>query len=116
MKIGRYDLGTDFLPFFFNHILTMRKIALVLSFLVVLSSCKNEMNPEGQTKNAIMAYVKGVTTEGGVNFIPEMDRVATFDNDGNLWSEQPAYFQLFFAMDRIKALAAEHPEWKTTQP
>ncbi len=44
------------------------------------------------------------------------DRIATFDNDGNLWSEQPAYFQLFFAIDRVKALAPEHPEWKTTQP
>lgn len=112
----------------------MRKIALVLSFLVVLSSCKNEVNPEataetavaqvdplpswneGETKNAIMAYVNEVTTEGDVNFIPVADRIATFDNDGNLWSEQPAYFQLFFAIDRIKALADEHPEWKTTQP
>ena len=63
-----------------------------------------------------MAYVDNVTLEGSANFIPIVDRIATFDNDGNLWSEQPAYFQLFFAIDRIKALAAEHPEWKTTQP
>jgi hypothetical protein len=71
---------------------------------------------EGDTKNAIMAYVDNVTLEGSANFIPVVDRIATFDNDGNLWSEQPAYFQLFFAIDRIKALAPEHPEWKTTQP
>jgi hypothetical protein len=71
---------------------------------------------EGATKQAILDYVTSVTTEGSANFIPVSERIATFDNDGNLWSEQPAYFQLFFAMDRIKALAPEHPEWKTTQP
>ncbi len=71
---------------------------------------------ESNTKQAIIAYVNDVTLEGGANFVPISERIATFDNDGNLWSEQPAYFQLFFAMDRIKALAPEHPEWKTTQP
>ncbi|MGB5379243.1 HAD family hydrolase [Muriicola sp.] len=71
---------------------------------------------EGVTRDAIIAYVKDVTTEGSENFIPMSERIATFDNDGTLWSEKPAYFQLFFAMDRIKALAPEHPEWKTTQP
>lgn len=70
---------------------------------------------EGETKQSILDYVNSVTTEGE-DFIPIADRIATFDNDGNLWSEQPAYFQLFFAIDRIKALAPEHPEWKTTQP
>ncbi len=64
---------------------------------------------EGETKNAIITFVKDVTDENSENFIPVKDRVATFDNDGNLWSEQPAYFQLFFAMDRIKALAPQHP-------
>jgi hypothetical protein len=48
--------------------------------------------------------------------VPIEDRIATFDNDGNLWSEQPAYFQLFFAIDRVKAMADEHPEWKNKQP
>ena len=57
-----------------------------------------------------------VTNRESKNFIPVSERIATFDNDGNLWSEQPAYFQLFFAMDRIKSLAADHPEWKTQQP
>ena len=71
---------------------------------------------EGNTKQAIINYVNEVTTLGSENFIPVSERVAVFDNDGNLWSEQPAYFQLFFAMDRVKALAPEHPEWKTTQP
>ncbi len=71
---------------------------------------------EGTTKNAIVDYVNDVTNTESKNFIAIPDRIATFDNDGNLWSEQPAYFQLFFAIDRIKSLAQEHPEWKTEQP
>ena len=69
-----------------------------------------------KTKQAIIDYVQDVTNENSPNFIPLGDRIATFDNDGNLLSEQPAYFQLFFAMDRIKAMAANHPEWKDKQP
>lgn len=71
---------------------------------------------DGATKQAILAYVQDVTNTESSNFIPVSERIATFDNDGNLWSEQPAYFQFFFAIDRIKALADVHPEWKTTQP
>jgi phosphoserine phosphatase len=71
---------------------------------------------EGNTKQAIIDYVMDVTKEESENFIPVSDRIATFDSDGNLWSEQPMYFQLLFAMDRIKVLAPEHPEWKTQQP
>lgn len=71
---------------------------------------------EGPTKQSIIDYVTDVTNPASSNFIPVADRIATFDNDGNLWSEQPAYFQLFFAIDRVKALASEHPEWKTEQP
>lgn len=71
---------------------------------------------EGAAKQAIIDYVEDVTNPASANFIPVADRIATFDNDGNLWSEQPAYFQLFFAMDRVKALASEHPEWKNEQP
>lgn len=71
---------------------------------------------DGETKEAIISYVEDVTDSGSANFIAVNDRIATFDNDGTLWSEQPAYFQLFFAMDRIKAMAAEHPEWNNQQP
>lgn len=71
---------------------------------------------DGATKSAITEYVKDVTTTGSPNFIPVADRIATFDNDGTLWSEQPAYFQLFFAIDRVKAMASDHPEWKKKQP
>ncbi len=71
---------------------------------------------EGATKEAIMNYVKEVTTQGNDNYIPVPDRIATFDNDGTLWSEQPLYFQLFFTIDRIHDMAADHPEWKTQEP
>jgi len=70
----------------------------------------------GATKSAIIDFVSDVTNAESKNFIDIADRIATFDNDGNLWSEQPAYFQLFFAIDRVKQLAPEHPEWKTEQP
>ena len=71
---------------------------------------------DGQNKENILNFVKQATDANSPDFIPVADRIATFDNDGCLWSEQPAYFQLFFAMDRVKALAAEHPEWKEEQP
>ena len=67
---------------------------------------------EGKTKDAIIAFVKDVTDENSENFIPVKDRIATFDNDGNLWSEQPYYFQIKFALDKIKAMAPSHPEWE----
>ncbi|MEM1083417.1 MAG: HAD family hydrolase [Verrucomicrobiota bacterium] len=67
-------------------------------------------------KKAIIEFVDKVTEEGGKDFVPIPERIATFDNDGCLWAEQPFYFQLFFAIDRVKALAPEHPEWKDQEP
>ncbi len=71
---------------------------------------------ESPSKAAITDFVTRVTEPGGPDFVPPEDRVATFDNDGTLWSEQPLYFQLFYAIDRVKALAPQHPEWKTREP
>lgn len=71
---------------------------------------------EGASKKSIIDFVSKTTKQGSTDFIPVTDRIACFDNDGTLWSEQPMYFQLAFALDRIKALAPQHPEWKTTQP
>ena len=71
---------------------------------------------ETAPKQAIVAFVEKVTTAGSDDFVPEAERIATFDNDGTLWSEQPMYFQLFFALDRIKALAPKHPEWNEKEP
>jgi phosphoglycolate phosphatase-like HAD superfamily hydrolase len=67
-------------------------------------------------KQAIVAFVEKVTKDGTQDFIPAAERIAVFDNDGTLWAEQPMYFQLFFALDRIKALAPQHPEWKEKEP
>jgi phosphoglycolate phosphatase-like HAD superfamily hydrolase len=71
---------------------------------------------DGASKKAIVDFVTRVTREGGPDFVPPADRIATFDNDGTLWSEQPVYFQLAFAFDRVKALAPKHPEWTQKQP
>jgi len=71
---------------------------------------------DGPTKQAIVKFVGDVTREGGPNFVAEPERIATFDNDGTLWAEQPMYFQLAFALDRVKALAPQHPEWKDKEP
>ncbi len=67
---------------------------------------------DGPTKQAIVDFVARVTTPGGEDFVAEAERVAVFDNDGTLWPEQPLYTQFLFAFDRVRALAAEHPEWK----
>ncbi len=67
-------------------------------------------------KKAIVAFVDRVTKPGSSDLVPESDRIATFDNDGTLWAEQPMYFQLLFALDRVKALAPQHPEWETEEP
>jgi phosphoglycolate phosphatase-like HAD superfamily hydrolase len=71
---------------------------------------------DGKAKASIVEFVQKVTTPGSPDFIPVAARVATFDNDGTLWTEQPMYFQAFFVFDRIKALASQHPEWKTQEP
>jgi hypothetical protein len=70
----------------------------------------------GPAKQSIVNFVAKVTKEGPPDFIPPEERIATFDNDGTLWAEQPMYFQLFFTLDRVKALAPRHPEWKTKEP
>jgi phosphoglycolate phosphatase-like HAD superfamily hydrolase len=67
---------------------------------------------EGPTKQSIINFVRGVTTAGGPHFVKPEERIAVFDNDGTLWSEQPLYFQLAFVLDRMKAMALQHPEWK----
>jgi len=94
-----------------------RTFALVASALQVVHAADplpswNDTAP----KKAIIAFVEKVTKAGSPDFVPEPERIATFDNDGTLWAEQPMYFQLRFALDRVKALASQHPEWKTKPP
>jgi phosphoglycolate phosphatase-like HAD superfamily hydrolase len=71
---------------------------------------------DGAAKKSVVEFVAKVTKEGGPDFVPPAERIAVFDNDGTLWCEQPMYFQLLFALDRVKALAPQHPEWKTKEP
>jgi len=71
---------------------------------------------DGKARQSILAFVEKVTTPSSPDFVPPAERIATFDNDGTLWPSHPMYTQLAFALDRVKALAPKHPEWKTTQP
>jgi len=71
---------------------------------------------DGATKQAIIEFVRQVTEPGSAQFVPPAERIATFDNDGTLWPSHPMYTQLAFALDRVKALAPQHPEWETQQP
>jgi len=71
---------------------------------------------DGAAKKSIIDFVEKVTKKGSPDFVPPNERIATFDNDGTLWCEKPLPVQLYFALDRVKALAPQHPEWKTKEP
>jgi|TARA_R100000005_G_scaffold26336_1_gene11669 hypothetical protein len=92
-------------------------------FLLLATFCAAAAEPdplpswqEGGTKSSIIAFVERVTQQGSADYVAATERIATFDNDGNLWAEQPMYFQLFFAIDRVRALAPQYPEWETREP
>lgn len=103
-----------------------RRSFFALSFVVVglCGSALAQVQPadplpswnNGAAKKSIIDFVTRVTAQGGTDFVPPAERIATFDNDGTLWTEQPVYFQLAFAFDRVKAMAPQHPEWKSQQP
>ena len=98
---------------------TLFALAFVLVFAALATAQTNDPLPswkKGASKQAITQFVKDVSTAGGSHFVPSAQRIAVFDNDGTLWSEQPMYFQLAFALDRVKVLAPMHPEWKDKQP
>jgi len=102
-------------PFIYKLLLT----SLMLCFAARIHAQNIDALPswnEKPSKQDIIAFVKNVTTENSPHFVPRAERIAVFDNDGTLWSEQPMYFQLAFALDRVKALASKHPEWNSTQP
>ena len=94
-------------------------VAVACTLTLVASSAGADPLPswnDGATKTSMVSFVEAVTTKGGAGFVAPAERIAVFDNDGTLWTEQPAYVQAVFALDRVKALAPAHPEWKTTQP
>ena len=103
-----------------NKIIFLLILFAALYTIIQLTSCNQQQTTdplpswsEGQTKQSIINFINEVTDETSPNFVKPVDRIATFDNDGTLWSEQPYYFQLQFAFDRVKALAPNHPEWKS---
>ncbi|MGR3344674.1 MAG: HAD family hydrolase, partial [Paracoccaceae bacterium] len=101
------------------HVLCTIWFALTVTGLAVAQAQAKDPLPswnEGSTKRAIVQFVEQVSAPGGPKFVPSSQRIAVFDNDGTLWSEQPFYFQLVFALDRVRALAPKHPEWKRKQP
>jgi hypothetical protein len=98
------------------RVLTVFSLALLLAPFTVQAADHLPSWNDGQAKRAIFEFVKTVSTTGNPGYVPPEQRIAVFDNDGTLWAEQPMYFQLFFAIDRLKQLAPKHPEWKDQQP
>ena len=96
--------------------------SILMSALIALASLAEARADDlpswtdGPVKQAVVEFVTAATTEGSPGWIAPTDRIATFDNDGTLWAEKPMYFQAMFVMDRVRALAPEHPDWATTQP
>ena len=98
-----------------------RRFPVALALLIAFASCALGGDPlpswnKGETKSAIIAFVERVTDPQSPHFVPCAERIAVFDNDGTLWAEQPMYFQFVFALDRVYALAPQHPEWKDKDP
>jgi phosphoglycolate phosphatase-like HAD superfamily hydrolase len=91
---------------------------LALWFLTGLAYAQTPLASwnDGPSRQAILEFVAAVTKEGGQDYVAPVDRIAVFDNDGTLWSEQPLYFQLIFALDQVKVMAPKHPEWAQEQP
>ena len=93
--------------------------SILLTFGICTAKARQDSLPswnDGAAKQSILSFVDRATKDGGADFVPQAQRVAVFDNDGTLWSEQPVYFQLQFVVDRVKALAPQHPEWTEKEP
>jgi len=103
---------------------TIRQLSIILLTALGLASVTAIVGAQdtlpswndGAAKKAIVTFVAEVTTKGSTNYIPPAERIATFDNDGTLWAEQPMYFQFFFGLDQVRVLAPQHPEWKNKEP
>ena len=102
----------------FRRIIARVVVAGVLALASTYTAAADELASwnDGPAKKTIVDFVTAVTSQGGPDYVEPAARVAVFDNDGTLWGEQPMYVQLAFALDRVKALAPEHPEWKRTEP
>jgi phosphoglycolate phosphatase-like HAD superfamily hydrolase len=94
-------------------------VLFVAPFAILSAGCAAEPLPSwnnSPAKRSIIEFVQRTTTAVSPDFVKPAERIAVFDNDGTLWCEQPIYFQLLFAIDRVRALAPQHPEWKTLEP
>jgi phosphoserine phosphatase len=93
-------------------------LACVITFIATSAQSADPLPSwnDGKAKQSIVTFVEKATQSGSPDFVPVPERIATFDNDGTLWSEQPLPVQLYFALDRVKVLSAQHPEWKTKEP
>ncbi len=97
----------------------MKQVIASLLFFLAVNAFSQDILPswnEGPSKQAVLSFIEKTTTPGSADFVPAPERIAVFDNDGTLWSEQPIYVQIAFTFDRVKALAPQRPEWKTKQP
>jgi phosphoglycolate phosphatase-like HAD superfamily hydrolase len=101
-----------------NQNLLATALVGVLAFTAAISHAADPLPSwnNGKAKQSIVDFVEKVTKPGSPDFVPAAERIATFDNDGTLWAEQPMYFQFLFAFDRVKVLAPQHPEWKDKEP
>jgi len=99
-----------------KNFLTRILIALLLFPIAAFATDPLPSWNDGPAKQSIIAFVEKVTKPDSPDFVPVPERIATFDNDGTLWNEEPLPVQLFFVIDRVKALAPQNPEWKTTEP
>jgi phosphoglycolate phosphatase-like HAD superfamily hydrolase len=104
-----------YIPTRFNHLCLALMACLVIAVPTYAEEALSSWN-DGPAKQAILDFVEETTDPKSDDFVPVEDRIATFDNDGTLWVEHPMYTQLAFALDRVRKLAPQHPEWKTTQP
>ena len=106
------------MPTLIKQYLVTAALVCTLAFITSIARAADALPSwnDGKAKQSIVTFVEKVTKEGSPDFVLAAERIATFDNDGCLWAEQPMYFQAFFVFDRIKALALKHPEWKTKEP
>jgi hypothetical protein len=114
--------GFDRQVFDMNRRMVLSALAVFMAFPVVSALAQTPaVDPlaswnDAAAKKAIVTFVERVTKQGSPDLVPPAERIATFDNDGTLWAEQPIYFQAAFAFDRVKALAPLHPEWNDQEP
>ena len=102
-----------------HSLFSVLSLGFVLAFSSLATARTADPLPswnDGKARQSIIDFVAKVTKEGLPDFVPPAERIAVFDNDGTLWAEQPMYVQLLFAIDRVKALAPQHPEWKDKEP